>query len=83
MICIAAVGRVVARVGVVCAAVAVVAAGLVGCGGGKDRVAGVPTATVPTVPPDPYSVPAVIDEAYVNRVLAALDQVSAMSCDPF
>ena len=45
-----------------------------GCGAGKDPVADVPTATVPTVPPDPYAVPAVIDEAYVNRVLAALDQ---------
>lgn len=38
----------------------------------------VPTATVPvapptTVAPDPFAVPAIIDEAYVNRVLAALD----------
>jgi hypothetical protein len=31
--------------------------------------------TLPPPPPDPYAVPAVIDEAYVNRVLAALDQV--------
>ena len=38
----------------------------------------VPSATVPTAPAtttttDPYAVPAVIDEAYVNRVLAGLD----------
>ena len=38
----------------------------------------VPTAQVRPAPPttaDPYAVPAVIDIAYVNRVLAALDQV--------
>jgi hypothetical protein len=36
-----------------------------------------PTATVPqgTTTTNPYAVPAVIDEAYVNRVLAGLDQV--------
>ena len=37
-----------------------------------------PTAKVRPAPPttaDPYAVPAVIDIAYVNRVLAALDQV--------
>ena len=42
----------------------------------RDRAG--PTATVATEPPrttttDPYAVPAVIDVAYVNRVLAALD----------
>jgi len=39
----------------------------------------VPTAKVRPAPPttaDPYAVPAVIDVAYVNRVLAALDQVN-------
>lgn len=38
-----------------------------------------PAATTTTVtgqPADPYAVPAVIDEAYVNRVLAALDQIN-------
>ncbi len=35
-----------------------------------------PTATVPraTTTTNPYAIPAVIDEAYVNRVLAGLDQ---------
>lgn len=35
-----------------------------------------PTASVPTVPPttNPYAVPDVVDVAYVNRVLAGLDQ---------
>ncbi len=46
------------------------------CGGGDDEPLG-PTATVPqaTTTTNPYAVPAVIDEAYVNRVLAGLDQV--------
>jgi hypothetical protein len=49
-----------------------------GCNGKAD---GGPVATIPpsststSAPTDPYAVPAVIDEAYVNRVLAALDQV--------
>ena len=45
------------------------------CGGGDDDALG-PTATLPqaTTTTDPYAVPAVIDEAYVNRVLAGLDQ---------
>ena len=76
MICIGPMGRLVARVvvwGV--AAGMVVAVGVAGCGG-DDSGADGPTATVPTVPPDPYAVPAVIDEAYVNRVLAGLDQAS-------
>ncbi len=43
--------------------------------GGKDKALG-PAATVPqaTTTTNPYAVPAVIDEAYVNRVLAGLDQ---------
>ena len=42
--------------------------------GGKDEPL-VPTATVPqaTTTTDPYAIPTVIDEAYVNRVLAGLD----------
>ncbi|MEA2843187.1 MAG: hypothetical protein QOJ69_858, partial [Actinomycetota bacterium] len=67
-------GRLVARVVGVGVALAVAVAGLVGCGGGGSSGADGPTATVPTVPPDPFAVPPVIDEAYVNRVLAALDQ---------
>ena len=53
----------------------VVAALLAGACGGKDEPLG-PTATVPqgTTTTNPYAVPAVIDEAYVNRVLAGLDQ---------
>ncbi|MEA2902439.1 MAG: hypothetical protein QOH36_2326 [Actinomycetota bacterium] len=59
------------------AAVGVLAAALatgVACGG-KDEPR-VPTATVPpgTTTTNPYAVPEVIDEAYVNRVLAGLDQ---------
>lgn len=34
-----------------------------------------PTTTTTTQPSDPYAIPEVIDEAYVNRVLAALDQI--------
>jgi hypothetical protein len=67
-------GRLAARVVVLWVAVAVVGAAFTACGGGGDGRADGPTATVPTTPPDPYAVPAVIDEAYVNRVLAALDQ---------
>jgi hypothetical protein len=74
MICSGPVERLLARVVVVGVAVAVAAVGLAGCGGGKGPGDEGPTATVPTTPPDPYAVPAVIDEAYVNRVLAALDQ---------
>ena len=56
----------------------VLAAGvLVGAcgGGGNDEPLG-PTATVPqgTTTTNPYAVPPVIDEPYVNRVLAGLDQ---------
>lgn len=48
----------------------------VACGG--NSIDDVPTATVPeavttTTAADPYAVPAVIDAAYVNRVLAGLD----------
>lgn len=35
------------------------------------------TATPSTTNPDPYAIPAVIDEAYLNRVLAALDAALA------
>ena len=44
--------------------------------GGKEEPLG-PTATVPqgTTTTNPYAIPPVIDEAYVNRVLAAFDQV--------
>lgn len=66
-------GRLAARVVVWIVAAGMVAAALAGCDG-DDGAADGPTATVPTTPPDPYAVPAVIDEAYVNRVLAALDQ---------
>ena len=55
------------------------------CSGGNDDDAAA-SRTLPSAPPetpttttsapaDPYAIPAVIDEAYVNRVLAALDQV--------
>ena len=56
------------------AAVLLVALGA--CSGGSDDAA--PSATVGTEPAtttttDPYAIPAVIDEAYVNRVLAGLE----------
>lgn len=39
-----------------------------------------PTSTTDTTEPaDPYAIPEVIDEAYVNRVLAALDQIDGDS----
>jgi len=49
---------------------------LVACSSGDEPAA--PTATLGTAPPatpptDPYAIPPVIDEAYVNRVLAGLD----------
>ena len=61
------------RLAVVGVLVAALATG-VACGG-KDEPLG-PTATVPqaTTTTNPYAVPPVIDEAYVNRVLAGLDQ---------
>jgi len=60
------------RVGALGLAVALSVLGA--CGGDKEPVG--PTATVPhpTTTADPYAVPEVIDEAYVNRVLAGLDQ---------
>jgi hypothetical protein len=60
--------RRVAAVGVIVASL------LVGACGGKAEPLG-PTATVPqaTTTTNPYAVPAVIDEAYVNRVLNGLD----------
>ncbi len=48
---------------------------LAACGGDAEPLG--PTATVPrpTTTTNPYVVPTVIDEAYVNRVLAGLDEV--------
>ncbi len=59
------------------AGVSLLLAGALGACSSADEPAA-PTATLGTVPPvtpttDPYAVPAVIDEAYVNRVLEALD----------
>ncbi len=59
------------------AVVGTVVAGLivgVACGGDEEPLG--PTATVPraTTTTNPYAIPTVIDEAYVNRVLAGLDQ---------
>ena len=58
------------------AVVGVVVAALLTSCGGKEEPLG-PTATVPqgTTTTNPYAIPPVIDEAYVNRVLAGLDQV--------
>lgn len=72
MICIAAVGG---RLAAGLLVVGLAAACLAGCGSG-DSAADGPTATLGTAPPvtDPYALPEVIDAAYVNRVLAALDQ---------
>lgn len=58
----------------------VVALSAGGCGGGGSAPE-VPTATLQTAPlatttTNPYAVPAVIDEAYVNRVLAGLDHAN-------
>ena len=63
------------------AALALLASPACSRGGGERGSAGAgPTATVGTEPPrttttNPYAVPAVIDIAYVNRVLAGLDAV--------
>jgi hypothetical protein len=51
---------------------------LAACSDGGGAAVGVPSATVPTLPPqttttNPYDIPDVIDAAYVNRVLAGLD----------
>jgi hypothetical protein len=72
MICIRVVGGRFRRSLV--AGLAAMAAVLVACGGSSEPL--VPTATLPqgTTTTDPYAVPAVIDEAYVNRVLAGLDK---------
>jgi hypothetical protein len=58
------------------AVVGVVVAAMLMCCGGKEEPLG-PTATVPqgTTTTNPYAIPPVIDAAYVNRVLAGLDQV--------
>lgn len=71
MICIR---TVIARTLVLVAALAL-AAGCNGKADGGPQTTLPPPPTASTTPPDPYAVPAVIDEAYVNRVLAALDQV--------
>lgn len=73
MICIPPMGGWVTRVAV---AGWLVAAALTGCSSGGDPA--LPTATLGTAPPvtpttDPYAVPAVIDAAYVNRILEGLD----------
>lgn len=67
----------------VAAAVTVLALAGGACSSGDDDSAGptttmpaaLPTTTTTTQPADPYAIPEVIDEAYVNRVLAALDQI--------
>lgn len=53
---------------------------LAACSSAEPAAQELPSATVPTAPAtttttDPYAVPAVIDAAYVNRVLAGLDAV--------
>ncbi len=69
MICI---GAVIARSLILMAALAL-AAGCNGKADGGPETTLPPPSTASTTPPDPYAVPAVIDEAYVNRVLAGLD----------
>lgn len=74
MICLRAVGaRAGWRIGALVVLVAATAC--------SSKEAAIPSATVPTAPAqttttDPYAVPAVIDTAYVNRVLAGLDAVA-------
>jgi hypothetical protein len=72
MICIRVVGGL-ARRSLAVALLSVTSA-LAGCNGSSEPLG--PTATVPqaTTTTNPYAVPAVIDIAYVNRVLAGLDQ---------
>jgi len=43
------------------------------CNGSEEPLGPAATLPQPTTTTDPYAVPAVIDEAYVNRVLAGLD----------
>lgn len=71
MICI---GAVIVRSLVLVAALALVASCNGGSGDGPATTLP-PPPTSTSAPADPYTVPAVIDETYVNRVLAALDQV--------
>ena len=60
------------RAGLIGVAVAILV--LAACGGDNETL--VPAATLPHgTTTNPYAVPAIIDEAYVNRVLAGLDQV--------
>lgn len=53
------------------------ATGVAACSGGDDSpptaTVAAPSTTTTTAATDPYAVPAVIDAAYVNRVLAGLD----------
>jgi hypothetical protein len=74
MICICLVGER-ARRSLVAALLAMAMATILAACGGKSKPL-VPTATVPqgTTTTNPYAVPEVIDEAYVNRVLAGLDE---------
>jgi hypothetical protein len=79
MICIALVVRRTA-IPAVLAALALAASAACSDGGGERGSAGA-NPTVATDPPtttttNPYAVPAVIDAAYVNRVMAALDQAT-------
>src|SRR5205085_10070389 len=73
MICICLVGERTRR-SLVAALVAMATAPILTACAGKSEPL-VPTATVPvaTTTTNPYAVPEVIDEAYVNRVLAGLD----------
>jgi hypothetical protein len=68
MICLSPVRRLVV-VGVLVAALAVGA-----CADNNEPVGPTATLAQPTTTTDPYAVPPVIDEAYVNRVLAGLDK---------
>ena len=50
------------------------AAAFVGCNKPSEPLAPIGTLPFGTTTTNPYAIPAVIDEAYVNRVLAGLDQ---------
>lgn len=62
------------RWGLSAVAITLVSCALAACSGGSDeRTAATLGTAITTTTTDPYAVPAVIDEAYVNRVLAGLD----------
>lgn len=62
------------RWGLSAVAITLAACALAACGGGSgERTSATLGTAVTTTTTDPYAVPAVIDEAYVNRVLAGLD----------